>query len=57
MSTNMKRFMLSIDDEQAKKMDGLKKETFYNKSQAEMVRYLIELGLAAHQKTKEASNQ
>lgn len=39
------RFMLSVPEDMAERVDELKKTVFYNRSYAEMFRYLIRLGL------------
>lgn len=45
MATKQKRFMISVTSNMEKDLDVLKKERFYNVSQAEMLRYVIGLGL------------
>ncbi len=45
MSTDMKRFTISITPDIEQGLNKLKKEQFYDKAQSEMVRYLIKLGL------------
>jgi len=44
------RFTISIPDELKTALDKLKKEEFYDKSQSEMVRQILSLGLAAKEK-------
>ena len=45
MSTYSKRTMVTLRPEWKSELDQLKKEKFYNDTQAEMFRYLIDLGL------------
>ena len=45
MSTDMNRFILSLTPELEAEANELKKSEFFNKSKAEMYRYLISLGL------------
>lgn len=45
MSTYSKRAMITLRPEWEPELDKLKRERFYNKTQAEMFRYLISLGL------------
>lgn len=47
MATNLKRFMISVTPSMETDLNLLKKEKFYNDSQAEMLRYVIGLGLAS----------
>lgn len=49
MSTEMKRFMISLTPDLEEKAETLKQKEFYNKSYAELYRYLIHLGLEAAQ--------
>ena len=44
------RFTVTITDEQKKALDKLKKKEFYNKSQSEMIRQIIALGIQAKAK-------
>lgn len=45
MSTYVKRAMITLLPEWKPALDKLKKERFYNDSQAEMLRYVIGMGL------------
>lgn len=45
MATDLKRFMISVTPSMEADLNVLKKERFYNNSQAEMLRYVIGLGL------------
>lgn len=45
MATHSKRAMITLRPEWEPELDRLKKEQFYNDTQAEMFRYLIGLGL------------
>ena len=45
-----KRFTVTVDDDQEKYLDKLKKKEFYNKSQSEMIRQIIALGIQAKAK-------
>ncbi len=45
MSTYVKRAMITLLPEWEPALDKLKKEHFYNDSQAEMLRYVIGMGL------------
>lgn len=47
MATDLKRFMISVTLGMEADLNALKKERFYNDSQAEMLRYVIGLGLAS----------
>ena len=47
MSTYNKRAMVTLLPEWEPVLDQLKKERFYNASQAEMLRYVIGTGLAS----------
>lgn len=47
MATYSKRAMVTLRPEWEPELDRLKKEQFYNDTQAEMFRYLISLGLNA----------
>ena len=47
MATYSKRAMVTLRPEWEPELDRLKKERFYNDTQAEMFRYLISLGLNA----------
>ena len=47
MSTEFKRFTVSVTPELEKKLDKAKKERYYNQPQSQMVRDLIARGLAA----------
>lgn len=55
MATNQKRFMISVTSSMEADLDALKKERFYNDSQAEMLRYVIGLGLKSLKKGKNRS--
>lgn len=54
MSTNMKRFTVSVSDEIEKQLDRLKQEKYYNTSQNKMVQDLIAIGIAEMQKEIDA---
>lgn len=54
MSMKVKRTMITLLPEWEAPLDKLKKEKFYNDSQAEMLRYVIGLGLASIKKNEEA---
>lgn len=45
MSTNMKRFSVSLTPDLEKRLDTIKKERFYKNTQTQMIRELIKLGL------------
>lgn len=45
MATELKRFMISVTPSMEADLNVLKKECFYNDSQAEMLRYVIGIGL------------
>lgn len=45
MSTNMKRFSVSVTPDLEKRLDTIKKERFYKKTQTQMIRELIKRGL------------
>lgn len=47
MTTNMKRFSISLTPDLAADLDALKKDKFYNSNQSDMIRFLITLGLEA----------
>lgn len=47
MSTSLKRFSISIPVDIEEELDTLKQKEFYNKTQSEMLRHLIKLGLKA----------
>lgn len=47
MATYSKRAMVTLRPEWEPELNRLKKEQFYNDTQAEMFRYLISLGLDA----------
>lgn len=47
MGVYSKRAMVTLRPEWEPELDRLKKEQFYNKTQAEMFRFLISLGLDA----------
>lgn len=49
MATYTKRAMVTLRAEWEPALDRLKKECFYNSTQAEMFRYLIALGLESVQ--------
>lgn len=48
MPKYIKRFTISLTPELAKKLDIVKKNAFYNKSQTEMTIFLLELGLSEY---------
>lgn len=50
--TNNRRFMVSLTPEIDAELKKLKKKEFYDKTQSEMVRYLISLGLSEKKKEK-----
>ena len=50
------RFTISVSDDIKTKFDKLKKEEFYNKSQSEMVRQIVALGLEAKEAGCENGN-
>ena len=45
MATNMKRVMLSIPPEDKEEIEIIKQKEYYDKSYAELYRYLLRLGL------------
>lgn len=47
MATNLKRFTISISDEMKIELNEEKKETYYAKTQSEMIRDLITRGLVS----------
>ena len=55
MATDQKRFMISVPSSMEADLDVLKKERFYNDSQAEMLSYVIGLGLKSLKKEKDSS--
>lgn len=57
MSTRMKRTMVTLLPEWEPELDKLKKERFYNESRAEMLRYIIGLGLASIESEKAAKTK
>jgi len=54
MPTNMKRYTVVLTPEIEKQLDALKQKAFYNKSQSEMTRQLIDAGLRAYKAEKAA---
>lgn len=50
MSTEYKRFTVSVTPNMAKKLDKAKQERYYNQAQSQMVRDLIARGLAVLEK-------
>lgn len=52
MSTYTKRTMVTLLPEWEPIFNKLKKEKFYNESKAEMIRYIIGLGLASLEKNQ-----
>ena len=53
MANSSKRTMITLRPEWEPELEQLKKERFYNETQAEMFRYLISLGLEALKTKKE----
>ena len=51
MSTSNKRLSVTLLPEWEDELDRLKKTKFYNQSKAELIRYLINLGLKEVRKT------
>ena len=47
MTTDMKRFMLTISRETAQCLDELKRNEFYDKPFAELYRYVLDKGIEA----------
>ncbi|SPZ51231.1 Uncharacterised protein [Sarcina ventriculi] len=47
MATSLRRFSISIPADIEKELDTLKQKEFYNKTQSEMLRHLIRLGVEA----------
>lgn len=47
MQSNFRKTVITLPPEWEKDLDQLKKERFRNQSQADMLRYLISLGLGA----------
>ena len=45
MATELKRLTFVVTPEMEPRLDGMKKEIFYNCSQSEMIRTLVEAGL------------
>lgn len=45
MVTNMKRFSISLTPDLEADLDALKKDKFYNRTQSDIIRFLITLGL------------
>lgn len=45
MSTSMKRFSVSVTPDLEKRLDTIKKELFYKKTQTQMLREVIKRGL------------
>lgn len=56
MATDNKRFMVSVTPDIESRLDELKQRQFYNKTQSEMLRYLIDLGLKAANDKKEGND-
>ncbi|WP_423734588.1 hypothetical protein [Bacillus cereus] len=54
LPTNLKRLSLTLLPEWEEELDELKREKFYTSSKAEMLRYLISLGLKT---SKELNNK
>lgn len=52
MSTKLKRISVTILPEWEKELNKLKKEKFYDKPRAELLRFLIEQGLKRAKETK-----
>lgn len=52
MSTDFKRFTVSVSPDMEQRLDKIKQEKYYNRSQSQMVRDLIDRGLAAIQQEK-----
>lgn len=57
MSKYPKRAMVTLLPEWEQELDKLKKEQFYNDTQAEMFRYIIGRGLASIKKEKAAKGK
>lgn len=57
MATDMKRFTISLTPELERDLDDLKRREFYNKTQTEMVRHLIEKGLQSMNNTQQSTAQ
>lgn len=53
MSSRLKRITFVVTSEMELLLDGMKKEKFYNCSQSEMIRTLLEKGLRSSQKEEE----
>lgn len=47
MATKNKRLTISLPPDMEKQLDMVKRKQFYNKSQSDMIRHLINLGLSA----------
>ena len=47
MSTELKRFSISVSPDLEKMLDEAKQTTYYNQSQTDMIRDLIEKGLTS----------
>lgn len=54
MTTDLKRFTISLTDDMAAALHAKKKETYYANTQSEMIRDLIRRGLAALETEKAA---
>lgn len=57
MAISAKRAMVTLRPEWAPKLEQLKKEQFYNETQAEMFRYIISRGLEALEAEKTAKEK
>lgn len=55
MATTAKRALVTLCPEWEPKLEQLKKEQFYNDTQAEMFRYIISRGLEAMEAEKEGA--
>ncbi len=57
MATEHKRMTFVVTPEIESLLDGMKKEIFYNCSQAEMIRTLVEAGLNVHNTSGEENEK
>lgn len=58
MATDLKRFSISVTAEMEQALDDAKRKAYYNQSQTDMIRDLIERGLAslaANKRAKESA--
>ena len=52
--TDMKRFMVSLDEETAERLDKIKQQVFYNRPYSVLVREVLKAGLAVYEQKEGA---